>query len=133
MSDSSKQETKLNFREAWNVLIGKNRAVSHSDWQGINTRLDDQDTETRELALLMVAYEERLTDLENTVSILNTNLIHLANPAKPTESQSAFIGSRTVDWRTKKKELEKKYSNPQKVRESLVQEIVNSTDVLEEK
>ena len=81
----------------------------------------------------MVAYEERLTDLENTVRILNTNLIHLANPVKLTESQSAFIGSRTVDWRTKKKELEKKYSNPQKVRESLVQEIVNSTDVLEEK
>jgi hypothetical protein len=83
--------------------------------------------------LLAVGMEERITELEGMVSILNTNLIHLANPSKPTESQSAFIGSRTVDWRTKKKELEKKYANPQKVRESLVQEIVNSTDVLEEK
>jgi hypothetical protein len=75
--------------------------------------------------------EERITELEGLVSILNTNLIHLANPAKPTEEQSAFIGSRTVDWRSKKKELEKKYSDPKKARESLIQEIVNSTDVLD--
>jgi hypothetical protein len=78
------------------------------------------------------AIESRITELEETVSILNTNLLNqaLIEKKKP-EEPPAFIGSRTVNWGAKKKELEKKYSSPAKAREAIVKEITHSTDVEE--
>jgi len=104
----------------------------YSDLLALSIKLDAQDTDIRHQALLMTGLEERLTELEETVKILNLNLTNQATRAvKPTEPESAMLGSRTVDWRAKKKELEKKYSNRDKVREGLVEEIINSTDVLD--
>jgi len=80
------------------------------------------------------AFEGRIKELEETVKILNVNLINqaLVEQKKPEETPT-LVGSRTVNWGAKKKELEKKYSSPAKTREALVKEITHSTDVLEEK
>jgi hypothetical protein len=81
---------------------------------------------------IISSMESRLTELEETVRILNTNLLNQAQiEQKKPEEPPALIGPRTVNWGQKKKELEKKYASPTKVRESLVAEIVHSTDILE--
>jgi 4-hydroxy-3-methylbut-2-en-1-yl diphosphate synthase IspG/GcpE len=90
------------------------------DLQRVDTQLGDLDS--------------RVKELEETVKILNVNLINqaLVEQKKPEETPT-LVGSRTVNWGAKKKELEKKYSSPAKTREALVKEITHSTDVLEEK
>jgi predicted nuclease with TOPRIM domain len=74
--------------------------------------------------------ESRTDELEETVKVLNTNLLNKATN-KSVEEVPVQMGARTVNWGQKKKELEKKYSSPAKRRESLVEEIVQSTDVLD--
>lgn len=87
-----------------------------------------------------MSYLDDIIDLTNKVEELNKrielltpeNLLAASRRADLEETtQIPLKVSRTVDWRTKRQELEQKYAK-EKIRDSLVKEISTPADIFKE-
>lgn len=92
-----------------------------------------------EITSLKMSYLDDIIDLTNKVEELNKrielltpeNLLAASRRVDDEVSQIPLKVSRTVDWRTKRQELEQKYAK-EKIRDSLVKEISTPADIFKE-
>ena len=80
----------------------------------------------------LLELDRRIEELEKRNELLTpANVLAASRRVDDEVSQIPLKVSRTVDWRTKRQELENKYSK-EKVRDSLVKEISTPADIFKE-
>jgi hypothetical protein len=133
MSNSEQTTTIQLLIDKWKSLRGLSKTELYSLLLEVRANLEE------EITSLKMSYLDDIIDLTNKVEELNKrielltpeNLLAASRRVDDEVSQIPLKVSRTVDWRTKRQELEQKYAK-EKIRDSLVKEISTPADIFKE-